>query len=169
MEQPKADTVKKTPGFYGKPGRSGPTVGALATVNGLKNGTRISKRLVVGELPKQLLAVRREARSYRRFLEGETLQVKDEINTTDAHLIDTASAATIHAGICRWLLRQKISTMTTADILACSRELIRAKQVRDAAVKALELGKLPEPLSLTEYVVESKDDGKDDGHTESGK
>ncbi len=49
----------------------------------------------------------------------------------------------MHAGICRWLIRQKLGTMTTSDILACSRELMKAKQVRDAAVKALELGELP--------------------------
>jgi hypothetical protein len=125
-------------------------------LNGLKNGTNVSYRLVVGELPAPLTAVKREARAYRRFLEDEVQRVKGEIDVTSAHHIDTASAATAHAGICRWLLRQKIGSMSTADILACSRELTKAKQVRDSAVKALELGKLPEPISLKDYVIESK-------------
>src|SRR5262245_59188588 len=103
------------------PGKAGPPKG---NKNGLKNGTNIARRrLVVGELPKQLLSVRREGRAYRRTLESVVLAERGEISTTDAHHIDTASAATIHAGICRHLLRTKISEMSTTDILACSREI----------------------------------------------
>ena len=76
---------------------------------------------------------------YRRTMEAVVLAEKGEINTTDAHHIDTASAATIHAGICRHLLRQKIKTMSTGDVLACSREITKAKAARDSAVKALGL------------------------------
>lgn len=116
---------------------SGPKRGSL---NAAKNGASIDRRrLVVGELPKELLAVRREGRAYRRNLEAEVLRVRGEIDVTAAHHIDTASAATIHAGICRHLLRQKIKTMSTSDILACSREITKAKMARDAAVKALGL------------------------------
>jgi hypothetical protein len=113
------------------------------------------------------MGVKREGRAYRRLLEAEYLRVRGEIDITAAHHIDTASAATVHGGVCRWLLRQKIATMTTADILACSRELMKAKQVRDGAVKALELGKVPEPIGLTEYVVEAKSEGQDE-HPASG-
>ncbi len=113
-------------------------------MNAAKNGSRIAKtRLVVGELPKQLLSVRREGRSYRRGLEAAVLEMQETISVLDAHHIDTASAATIHAAICRWLLRHKIGTMSTNDILSCSRELVKAKQCRDTAVKALELDAPP--------------------------
>jgi hypothetical protein len=140
----------------GKAGRSGPKKGAM---NALKTGAGIARtRLVVGELPKQLLSVRREGRSYRRALESAVLNTRSEITATLAHHIDTASAATIHAGICRWLLRNKIATMTTADILACSRELIKAKQARDAAVKLLELDVQPEPIDLKTYLIQGNND-----------
>jgi len=128
---------KGQPAHYcGKPGRSGAKPGNL---NGLKNGSGLSRRLVIGNLPKQLISVRNEGRSYRRALEAELMRVKGEIDLTAAHHIDTASAATVSAGIARWLLREKIGEMTTSDVLACSREITKSKQARDAAVRALGL------------------------------
>ena len=137
--------------FFGKKGKSGPPKGH---VNSLKNGKAV-KRLTVGELPKQLLSVKREGRTYRRALEEVVLETKNEMTAMDAHHIDTASAATIHAGICRWILRNKIETMTTADILTCSRELVKAKQTRDKAVAGLELDIKPsQPWVIDEKVTE---------------
>lgn len=145
--------------FCGKPGRSGPKKGNL---NGLKNGSGLSrKRLVVGELPKQLLSVRREGRAYRRSLEAEVLKVKQEINVTDSHHIDTASAATIAAGIGRWLLRTKLSETSTSDVLACSREITKAKQARDAAVKALGLDRDGAADAIAILYAPPKPSGKD--------
>lgn len=127
----------------GKPGRSGPKPG---NKNALKNGSRINaNRLVVGELPASMIAVKREGRAYRRDLEAIVLATKGEIGLTDAHHIDTASAATIAAGIARWLLRNKIDTMTTADIRGCSADIVKAKERRDAAVRALDLDKEADP------------------------
>jgi hypothetical protein len=143
--------------FCGVKGKSGPARGNL---NGLKNGSKLGlKRLTVGELPKQLISVRREGRAYRRAIEAEVLRARGgEISATAAHHIDTASAATIHAGICRWLLRNKIGEMTTSDILACSREITKAKQARDAAIKALELDtKDPMPWIEAEPVHSNND------------
>jgi hypothetical protein len=129
-------------------------------MNGLKNGTGLSrKRLVIGELPAKLRGVRTEGRMYRRAIEAEVLKFR-EITTTDSHHVDTASAATVHAAICRWLLRNKLAEMSTSDILACSREIVRAKQARDAAVKALELDAKPEPITLEAYV---QNNGKGNG------
>jgi hypothetical protein len=91
-----------------------------------------------------MIAVKREGRAYRRDLETEVLQVKGEIGTTDAHLIDTAAAATIQAGICRWLLRHKVGTMSTSDIRGCTADIVKAKERRDAAVKALQLNVRPD-------------------------
>lgn len=107
-------------------------------LNAARNGSRLT-RLTVGELPRELNHVKIEGRRYRRALETETLLALGEITATAVHLIDTASAATVHAGICRWLLRQKIGTMDTGDILQCSREILRAKEARDRAVRALDL------------------------------
>jgi hypothetical protein len=136
-----------------KPKRRGPPKGSL---NALKNGSRLSlKRLTVGELPVKLIAVRREGRKYRRDLEAAVLAAKGEITITDCHLIDTASAATIAAGISRWLLRHRLGEMSVADIRGCTADIVRAKERRDAAVQALELDVEPEPLSLSEYVVKN--------------
>ncbi len=107
-------------------------------LNAVKNAKRLT-RLTVGELPKSLTSVKFEGRKYRSALENETLRVYGSISPTHAHHIDSAAAATVHAGICRWLLRQRLGTMTTADILTCSRELLKAKQARDASVRLLKL------------------------------
>jgi hypothetical protein len=119
-------------------------------MNALKNGSRLDKkRLVIGELPKEMTSVKREARAYRRALEAEVLEAKGTISTTDCHLIDSATAATLQAGVIRWLLREKIATMTVADIRGCSNDIVRAKAARDAAVKALGLDR-PAPMPWME-------------------
>ncbi len=109
-------------------------------LNAMRNGKRLV-RLTVGELPTKLHSVKVEARKYRRGLEDAVLDVRGEVSVMDAHRIDTAAGATMHVGVCRWLLRQKLSSMETGDILACSREMLRAKESRDRAVKALGLDK----------------------------
>jgi hypothetical protein len=112
----------------------------LLNVNGLKTGSKLKPiRLTVGNLPRQMLVVRREGAKYRRLVEDETIKAKGKIGLTDAHLIDTASAGTIQAGICRWLLRERINDMQPAEILACTQALLKGKQTRDAAIRALDL------------------------------
>jgi hypothetical protein len=130
-------------------------------MNAVHHGGRLNlRRLVVGELPHSMIAVKREGRAYRRALEAEVIKAKAEINVTDAHHIDTAAAATIQAGIARWLLRHRLDErvdsakivhkrddmrvlqsvgMSTADILKCMETISKAKQIRDKAVAALNL------------------------------
>ena len=109
-------------------------------LNAIRNTTRLPiRRLVVGEFPAALNSVKIEGRKYRRALEDAVLDVHGEVTIMAAHWIDSASAATVHCGVCRWLLRQKIDTMTTADILSCSREMVRAKQSRDRCLVLLKL------------------------------
>lgn len=130
-------------------------------MNALKTGTSLvnRRRLTVGELPKQLLSVRREGRAYRRILEAEVLKAHSEINVTRSHAIDTASAATISAGIARWCLRHKIGTMTTNEVLACAKSILQSKQARDAAVKLLDLDRPPpNPWELDVPSEETTDD-----------
>ena len=59
---------------------------------------------------------------------------KSEINVADAHHIDTAAAATIQAGICRWLLRNNRGMEVAGDIRGCTADIVKAKERRDAAV-----------------------------------
>lgn len=109
-------------------------------LNGLKSGANLdASRLVVGNLPRELLGTQREARAYRRDLESAVIAAKGNISVPDGHLIDTAAAATLHCSVCRWLLRTKIKTMKPADILNCTGAMVKAKTQRDAAVRALEL------------------------------
>jgi hypothetical protein len=125
----------------------------MGNLNAAKNGSKLSRRrLTVGELPKPMVAVKREGRAYRRAIEAAVLDAKGDIGLTDAHLIDTATAAVIQAGICRWLLRNKIEGMSTADVRGCSQDIVKAKERRDAAVKALGLDVKPEPMDLHAYI-----------------
>lgn len=150
----------------GKKGRSG---APRHNVNGLKTGTAVSHaRLTVGELPKELLSVRREGRTYRRVLEQAVLDAKKSISVTDCHLIDTASAATIAAGISRWCLRHKIKEMKANDVLACGQAILRAKQTRDAAVKALDLDRPPpDPWETVHALPAPANEGSDNAEAHS--
>lgn len=138
----------------GKPGSSVPKKG---NKNGIKNGTRIDcRRLVVGELPLTMISVRSEALAYRRELEACVLAKHGEIDVMAAHYIDIASASTMLAGVCRWTMRHKLDDMTDKDVRECAKEIVKAKQARDAAVKALELDVKPEPVDLKTYLIDGK-------------
>jgi len=131
-------------------GKPGATPGNM---NRLRTGRRVPKnRLVVGELPRQLIAVRTEGRTYRRALEAAVLAVRDEISVLDSHHIDSATAGTMHAALARWVLRHRFDKLKAADILAAGREILRAKQARDAAVRQLGLDVPPEPVDLARYL-----------------
>ena len=58
------------------------------------------------------------------------METKEEISATDAHLIDEATTAEVHAAICRWLLRTRIDKMTVGDIARCSEQVVKAKTAR---------------------------------------
>lgn len=133
--------------FCGVKGRSG---APKKNINALRTGRNIqASRLVVGELPLSMIAVQRESRKYRRDLEACVLDAKGVIDVTDMHLIDTASAATMQAAICRWLLRNRMDKMSPADIRGCTGDVVKAKKDRDAAVKALKLdAPPPDPWSV---------------------
>ena len=119
----------------GVAGKSGPKKGNL---NSVRNGSKIT-RLTLGSLPRTMLRQTRQACKYRRELEGLVFQAKGEVNSTDAHLIDEAASAEIHSSVCRWLLREKLSTMSVSDILKCSSEMLKAKTIRNRAVERLQI------------------------------
>ena len=110
----------------------------FGNTNSLKTATRVH-RLIVGTLPKKLVRVNRYVRQYRRSLEEVTAEQHGEVDVTAAHHIDCAVSHEQHSQICRWLLREKLETMATADIRECSKQLATAKDSRNRAVGLLEL------------------------------
>lgn len=119
----------------GKVGQSGPP---QANLNASKNGTRLT-RLTLGELPQTMRRQTQQARKYRRDLEALVVDVKGEVNATDAHLIDEATTAEVHASVCRWLLRTRLDKMTVADVARCSEQILKSKTIRNKAVERLGL------------------------------
>ena len=119
----------------GKPGRSGPL---QANLNATRNGVRIS-RLTLGELPKTMRRQTQQARAYRRGLESIVVEAKGEVNLADAHLIDEAAGAEVHASVCRWLLRTRLEKMSVSDVARCSEQILKAKSIRNRAVERLRL------------------------------
>ncbi len=107
-------------------------------LNSVRNGRKV-RRLVVGEFPKRFQFLKREGRAYRRAIEDAVVEAHGEVSVMQAHYIDTAAAATVHAAICRWILREKLDGMTTPDVLACSREILKAKETRDRCIRLLQL------------------------------
>jgi len=105
----------------------------------LKNGTGFS-RLTVGTLPRRMKSLMTSARKYRTELEEVVLDVKGEISPTDAHLIDEAAGAELHAAVCRWLLRERLEKMSPQDIAKCSEQaFLKSKTTRNRAVERLGL------------------------------
>jgi hypothetical protein len=123
----------------GKPGKSGPPKGNL---NATKNGTTLT-RLTLGELPLTMRRQTQQARKYRRGLEALVINTKGEVNATDAHLIDEASSAEVHASVCRWLLRTRLDKMSVSDVARCSEQIVKAKAARNRAVERLNIDAPP--------------------------
>jgi hypothetical protein len=152
-------------GKGGVAGRSGPP---KLNLNATKNGARIS-RLTLGELPNTMRRQLQNARKYRRELEKIVFETHGEVNATQAHLIDEAVAAEVHASVCRWLLRTRLvpkdtdkQPMSTADVTRCSEQILRAKTIRNRAIERLKLNEEPEPPDLQAYIIETVN-GKTNG------
>jgi hypothetical protein len=100
-------------------------------------------RLTIGELPRTMRRQTQNARKYRRQLETLVMETKGEVHATDAHLIDEATQAEVHASVCRWLLRTRLEAMTVSDISRCSEQILKAKTTRNKAVERLGLNAPP--------------------------
>lgn len=120
-------------------GRTVKEMSVNGNMNALRNGSKASYRLILGDLPKPLERVKRNARQYRRDLEAAVQDRHGDIDIIRAHAIDAAVGAETHASICRWLLNTKIDSMSVADIVTCSREIARAKDTRNRIVRQLGL------------------------------
>ena len=71
------------------------------------------------------------------------VNAEKEVNATDAHLIDEAASAEVHASVCRWLLRTRLEKMTVGDIARCSEQIVKAKAARNRAVERLHIDAPP--------------------------
>ncbi len=144
-------------------GRSGPKPNNL---NAAKNGTSLT-RLTLGELPKTMRRQTQMARKYRRGLEQLVVDAKGEVNATDAHLIDEATGAEVHASVCRWLLRTRLEKMSVGDVARCSEQVMKARSARNRAVERLGLDrdKLADAIEAL-YTVKPNDGA---GGVEEGK
>jgi hypothetical protein len=85
-----------------------------------------------------------QARKYRRGLEALVVAAKGQVDAADAHLIDEAAAAEVHASVCRWLLRTRLDDMSVSDISRCSEQIVKAKALRNRAVERLGLNAQPD-------------------------
>jgi hypothetical protein len=130
---------------YRPKGKRGPP---QFSINGAKTGANIS-RLTLGELPNTMRRQLQNARKYRRFLEDLVVDVRGEVNVTDAHLIDEAAKAEIHASVCRHLMRKRQDKMSVSDIARCSEQILKATTARNKAVMQLKLNAPPpDPWSV---------------------
>lgn len=112
-------------------------------VGGLRNGSRI-ERLSLGSMPAKLERIQRSARQYRNALEAAVLARHGGIDLMAAHSISLAATAEMQAQVCLWLLRNKLETMSTSDVLSCTAAMTKARDRRNSAVAAL---KLPPPTA----------------------
>lgn len=106
--------------------------------NNLKNGSRMT-RLVLGNLPPNMWRISKEAREYRRMLEEAVMKEYGAISQEQHHIIDEAATAEQHAGVCRWLMRNRLETMSVGDISRCSEQIVKSKTARNKAVRLLKL------------------------------
>ena len=141
----------------GKKGRSGPPA---ANLNSMKNGTRIT-RLVLGTLPTTMRRQTKNALAYRRDLEALVLDVRGEVNVSDAHLIDEACNAELHASVCRWLMRTRLEKMSVSDVTRCSEQVLKSKTIRNKAVECLELDAKPDPWGMLDAIDVTPTNGDD--------
>jgi hypothetical protein len=106
---------------------TGKVGGQKGNLNTARSGKHLT-RLTLGELPLTMRRQTQNARKYRRGLEALVVEAKGSVNTTDAHLIDEAAAAEVHASVCRWLLRTRLDTMSVSDVARCSEQILKAKR-----------------------------------------
>ena len=84
----------------------------------------------------------RRHRTGRRFTAEEQAVAEaydDSVTLEQAHLVDAACGHEQHVQVCRWLLRERIGKMSTADVRECSRQMAAARDSRNRAVMQLKL------------------------------
>lgn len=123
----------------------------------MSHGGTIS-RLTIGQLPDVMKRQLATSRKYRRELEALVVEVKGSVNLTDAHWLDEAVGAETHCAVCRWLLRERITTMSAETILMCSREILKAKNARNKAFERLGLDRNEQDILTALYAMHPDDE-----------
>jgi hypothetical protein len=123
-------------------GKKGVSGAPKSNLNSTRNGSKLS-RLVLGDLPSGMHRQLQVIRKYRRTLEDSVIEIKGFISLGDAHLINEAATGEQHGAICRWLLRNRLGSMSVSDITKCSEQILKSKTVRNRAVKELKLDAEP--------------------------
>lgn len=125
----------------------------------MTNGTSIH-RLTLGVFPDCLRRQLATARKYRAELEQFVLDAKGEVSVVDSHYIDQAAGAEVHSAICRMLMRTKWEQMSVSDIALCSKEIMKSKAIRNAAIEKLQLDR--QQTNLIDALYARVDDEPDD-------
>lgn len=139
-----------------------------AHLSRLRNGRRLG-HLTLGMMHKTLRRQTAGVRSYSNELEALVMEVKGEVSVYDQHLINEAAQAEMHAAVCRWLIRQRLPTMDSSDVVTCSKEMLKARQARNKAVERLGLNKVqhePSVIDVYDLYADDQDDDQPDDQTD---
>ena len=124
------------------------------------NRNNMRHALRSGRLPKDAKYIEHRLNQFRRFLEDAVVAIHGKVSIHHAAAIQTSMRWERHACLAhRWLVKQW-EELKPEQRLHFSREIAKASTERDKALKDLELGTEPEPLSLANYieVIEPNDD-----------
>lgn len=102
--------------------------------NALRHGLRC------GVLPDGCRRIESEVNQFRRALEDAVVAARGAVSVVDAATINRAAKWEQHNRLAaRWLAKQA-ETMTPDQVLAFSRETVRAATERDRAIRDLDIG-----------------------------
>lgn len=129
---------------------------------------RKTRPLAVGTLPREMEACKKAAIRYRQYLENAVLDLRGELNCDDVHEIDLAVTCELHVHITRWLLRNRLDTLSATEIAALSAGMPKAKERRNRAIHRLRLGDVPRTVdALFEPETEVHEEKSEDESSES--
>lgn len=149
----------------GKPGRSGPPKN---NVNALTSGSKVQTRLIVGTLPKCMIAVEREAKAYRNSLTRELVEARGlesmaQITRTDGDRIMEATGWTLRAAVNRWILRNRFDKLSPDGIDRLTKGIADAFKARAEAVAKLQLDVTPDPWHVLYATPDPEPEQDDNG------
>jgi hypothetical protein len=122
-------------------------------------------------LPRGAEHIGRAVNQFRRQLETEVLNARQEITTVDACLINRAFRSERHSALCQWWLARDDEKLSPMERLAFSREVVKGSESRDKAIAELRLPMRPDAdvwagLTLAANNVTVSDADASDSHQE---
>lgn len=111
------------------------TKSALA---GLKQGLKVSRRLVLGKLPPQLRGVENRRGRYRKTFENVVLERYGSISLVRAALIAEGTLWASQIALIDWCLRNKLDELTARDLTnMAGRQAYAMRQVKNIVQELL--------------------------------